>query len=264
MKHLKAFKDILAKYLATSWKEQVSSPQISHRGFTLVEVLASILIATVFVATAMQAMVIATLFKARAQEYSEATTWIQEDLENVMLQASEYDNSARCTALTPSGELGPNNGYADGFSDSLHSINPETRTGDASSVPDRDTITPTKTSLSSDKEYSFTRISVPLNTAPYAVLTLTYSVAPPRAHTTLVDSATATSTAVNVVSASGFKAGNKLTVGTDTDNSIQSISGNTITLSNQLGTAQPLNAVVDASIATLSTEVIPDAAFECT
>lgn len=60
-----------------------------EQGFTLVEVLVAILITTLFVVVAMQSMVIAAIFKAKAQEYSEATTWIQEDLENVKYQASQ-------------------------------------------------------------------------------------------------------------------------------------------------------------------------------
>lgn len=60
-----------------------------EQGFTLVEVLVAILITTLFVSVAMQGMVIAAIFKAKAQEYSEATTWIQEDLENVKYQASQ-------------------------------------------------------------------------------------------------------------------------------------------------------------------------------
>lgn len=60
-----------------------------EQGFTLVEVLVAILMTTLFVGVAMQSMVIAAIFKARAQEYSEATTWIQEDLENVKYQASQ-------------------------------------------------------------------------------------------------------------------------------------------------------------------------------
>lgn len=141
------------------------------QGFTLVEVMASIVIATLFVATAMQAMVVATVFKAKAQEYSEATTWIQEDLENLRLSASQYADSARCSAT------GPNNGYADGLRDNLHNINPETRAGNAASAPDSDIITPTKTSRSG-KTYTFRRVSTPQNAAPYAVLRLTYTVTP--------------------------------------------------------------------------------------
>lgn len=68
-----------------------------EQGFTLVEVLVSILIATVFVATALQAMVVASLFKARARQYAEATTWIQEDLESVKERASQLQKN---TALT--------------------------------------------------------------------------------------------------------------------------------------------------------------------
>lgn len=61
-----------------------------EQGFALVEVLVAILIMTLFVAISMQAMVIAAVFKARAQEFSEATTWIQEDLENVKYQAANF------------------------------------------------------------------------------------------------------------------------------------------------------------------------------
>jgi prepilin-type N-terminal cleavage/methylation domain-containing protein len=59
----------------------------ADEGFTLIEVIIAILIATVFVTVAMQIMVVAAIFKVKAQEYAEATTWIQEDLENVKYQA---------------------------------------------------------------------------------------------------------------------------------------------------------------------------------
>lgn len=68
-----------------------------EQGFTLVEVLVSILIATVFISVSMQAMVIAAVFKARAKQHSEATTWIQEDLENVKYRAAQL-NYATLTA----------------------------------------------------------------------------------------------------------------------------------------------------------------------
>lgn len=60
---------------------------LQEQGFTLVEVLVAILIATMFVAVAMQMMAIAAVFKARAQEFAEATTWIQQDLEEVKYNA---------------------------------------------------------------------------------------------------------------------------------------------------------------------------------
>lgn len=61
-----------------------------EQGFTLIEVLVAILIATIFITVTMQMMVIAAIFKVRAQEYAEATTWIQEDLEDVKYQAANY------------------------------------------------------------------------------------------------------------------------------------------------------------------------------
>lgn len=66
-----------------------------EQGFTLVEVLVAILIATIFVTVTMQMMVIATVFKAKAQENTEATNWIQEDLENVRYQAGNLQFPSR-------------------------------------------------------------------------------------------------------------------------------------------------------------------------
>lgn len=64
-----------------------------EQGFTLVEVLVAILITTIFVAVSMQAMVLATVFKVRAQESAEATTWIQEGLEEVKYTAANLQFS---------------------------------------------------------------------------------------------------------------------------------------------------------------------------
>ncbi|NJM66090.1 MAG: prepilin-type N-terminal cleavage/methylation domain-containing protein [Acaryochloris sp. RU_4_1] len=54
-----------------------------HKGFTLTEVLVGLLIASLFMATSMQAFVASTSFKARARQISEANNWVQDDLENV-------------------------------------------------------------------------------------------------------------------------------------------------------------------------------------
>jgi prepilin-type N-terminal cleavage/methylation domain-containing protein len=74
----------------------------SNQGFTLVEVLVAILITTLFISVAMQGIVIAALFKAKAQESSEATTWIQEDLENVKYNAATF----KYTSLTANANSG--------------------------------------------------------------------------------------------------------------------------------------------------------------
>lgn len=79
-------------------------PKLSkqEQGFTLVEVLVAILIATIFITVAMQMMVIASVFKVKAQENTEATTWIQEDLETVRYQAGKLLFTA-LTGVTTAG-----------------------------------------------------------------------------------------------------------------------------------------------------------------
>ena len=63
---------------------------LREQGFTLAEVLIAIIITTLFVGVTMQGMVIAVLFRVKAQEYTEATSWIQEDLEDVKYKADNF------------------------------------------------------------------------------------------------------------------------------------------------------------------------------
>ncbi|MGB3206973.1 MAG: prepilin-type N-terminal cleavage/methylation domain-containing protein [Crinalium sp.] len=68
-------------------------------GFTLVEIMAAILLLTFFLSVTMQAMVIAAMFKVKAKRYSVATAWIQEDLESVRNQASVLSQSLMSVSL---------------------------------------------------------------------------------------------------------------------------------------------------------------------
>ncbi|XFA71894.1 prepilin-type N-terminal cleavage/methylation domain-containing protein [Thermosynechococcaceae cyanobacterium Okahandja] len=61
----------------------------ANKGFTLAEVLASILVISLFTVAAMQAVVVAALFQSNARRFAEASNWIQDDLENVKIVA--YD-----------------------------------------------------------------------------------------------------------------------------------------------------------------------------
>ncbi|MGL5924131.1 type IV pilus modification PilV family protein [Chroococcidiopsis sp.] len=61
----------------------------SEQGLTMIEVLFAILITTIFLTVAMQMMAVAAIFKARAQQNAEATTWIQKDLESLRFEASQ-------------------------------------------------------------------------------------------------------------------------------------------------------------------------------
>lgn len=74
----------------------------SDSGFTMMEVIVGIVMVTLFTGIAMQSMAIATLLKARAQQYSEAIAWIQQDLEDIKYQATIY----KFTSLTAAATIG--------------------------------------------------------------------------------------------------------------------------------------------------------------
>lgn len=59
-----------------------------HEGFTLVEVAVSTVVLTLFMTTAMQGMVLSTVFKVKAKQLSKIDAWIQQDLEDVIAVAS--------------------------------------------------------------------------------------------------------------------------------------------------------------------------------
>ncbi|OWY67548.1 prepilin-type cleavage/methylation domain-containing protein [cyanobacterium TDX16] len=91
---------------------------LQDKGFTLFEVLISILIVSVFLTVAMQALLFAIIFKVRAEQRNEAATWIQKDLEFVKNQAKEYEKntfpySIKCIATTS------NDGFAASFLNSI-------------------------------------------------------------------------------------------------------------------------------------------------
>lgn len=226
------------------FKSRLLQPE---QGFTLTEVLVATLVVSGFIAASMQAVVLATAFKVRAKQYAEATTFIQENLEFVKLRASQYGNPQRCnTDLDGDGTFESNEGYAQGLLADLG--------GSPFSVPKQ----------IADRPHTLTGTAAVRNVAPFEVLQIAYSVAPNSARTTLTSAATATSTSLSVASASGLKAGDQLTLGMDTaNNTIQRVSGNTVTLSAALGSAQPAGTAVDASVAMMYTEVVPDAAFNC-
>ena len=62
-----------------------------QQGFTLIEVLVSMLIIVTFIAIALNLIVIAAIFKARAEQYDRAVVWIQEDLKQAIFIAQGYE-----------------------------------------------------------------------------------------------------------------------------------------------------------------------------
>lgn len=149
------------------------SPKVplQTEGFTLFEVLISILIVSIFLAVAMQALLLATVFKVRAEQRNEAATWIQKDLEFVKNQAKEYEidtfpYSNRCNATTSA------DGFAAGL---LHSI-----LGTPMSPPPSAPSTTTSVSKTlGDKSFILTRSAIyDTPTYAYKLLQLTYNVTP--------------------------------------------------------------------------------------
>ena len=94
----------------------VKKPQ-SEAGFTLLEVLVAMLIATFFVIGSMQALVLSTALRVKAQEKQRANQLIQEDVEQILFTAKELGrNDSLCSASAYSG------GYAESLWTSLPSI----------------------------------------------------------------------------------------------------------------------------------------------
>ena len=62
-------------------KNTQQSNRSSEEGFTLIEVLAGIIMATVFTLVTTQAIAISALYRVKAQRQSEALQWIQQDFD---------------------------------------------------------------------------------------------------------------------------------------------------------------------------------------
>ena len=76
----------------------------SEAGFTLLEVLVAMLIAFFFVLGSMQALVLSTALRVKAQENQRANQLIQEDIEQILFTAKELaPNNSLCNATAYNG-----------------------------------------------------------------------------------------------------------------------------------------------------------------
>ncbi|QUY42781.1 type II secretion system protein [Acaryochloris marina] len=135
-------------------------------GFTLVEVLVGLVIIASFIGTAMQAFVAATVFRVKGKELSEATTWIQEDLERVRYESNrlDYAGSSYNIVLDACQGRTKTTGYADRLLDEINGL---------------DNISPqftNKTSAIGNRAYTVARIHTLPTSAPFNVLKLEYRV----------------------------------------------------------------------------------------
>lgn len=131
--------------------------QHRSQGFTLIEVMVSIILLTAFLSIGMTALATASLVKARANATTFAGNWIEEDLEQVRAQANLVTyTSSRCN---PSGT---NLGFAYALQQNLNSV--AVARGGTYTMP------------GTDRTYTLDRTVTVSSTAPYEVLQLVYTV----------------------------------------------------------------------------------------
>ncbi len=77
------------------WNHTKPQPMASMQGFTIVEVIAGLMMTLIFIAITMQVLMVAALFQARTDQFNQAVNWIQEDYETVFHQATQYEMTAQ-------------------------------------------------------------------------------------------------------------------------------------------------------------------------
>ena len=149
------------------------------QGFSLIEVLVGVLVIFAFVGTALQALVMSTMFQVTAQELRDATSWIQADLENLKYKANRLDwigdryspNSLSCGATSSAG------GYAALLKTRLAYLDPNAPEN-AGLNPNDAENNDAKQSRLGQRLYTLTRTTTPSPVAPFNVLQVGYTVTP--------------------------------------------------------------------------------------
>jgi type II secretory pathway pseudopilin PulG len=150
------------------------------QGFLLIEVLVAILLTLVLTGIAMEVVVMATAVKVHGDELSDATQWIQEDIEDIKVKANGIDSVdpnitpiQYKTPLSRCSATGTGNGYAN-----LLMTPPSTPAitflNGGNTIAASQTFT--KTSSSGTRTYNLVRTATVSTAAPYNVLKLNYSV----------------------------------------------------------------------------------------
>jgi prepilin-type N-terminal cleavage/methylation domain-containing protein len=222
------------------------------QGFTLIEVLIAIVITTLFITIAMQAMVIAAVFKARAKQFAEATNWIQQDLESVRQQVAIVGYTTLSAAPTTSG------------SSSSLSVSSTTSFAANNRV---------QIGTISTKFYTISSVSSNTITVTPALASAEISATPAGTSVSVVATGS-TNTTLCYANAQNNGFGNLVSNNLPTLNSTKTIADKTYTLSRtttvrNVAPYEVLQITYSAAegtnspIATLNAEVIPNAAFQC-
>jgi hypothetical protein len=158
----------------------------TNQGFLLIDVLVAILLTLLLTGISMGVVVMATAVKVRGDEISDATRWIQEDIEDIKIKANGIDavdpNASTIQYKTPLSRCSPTgtgNGYANLLMNPASAIpapSPAIKflNGDLPAISASNTFT--KTSSSGNRTYTLGRTSTINSVAPYNILEITYTV----------------------------------------------------------------------------------------
>lgn len=145
---------------------------INNQGFSLVEVIAGIVIITAFSLVALQAMTYSMYQQVKAERKSRATNWIQSRVEKVKLRASQLDTNDKGT-VKPKKKLcsasSKDKGYADKLKENLAEGKKDDNDGDKVNTKE---VFQTKETLG--KDIFLVRKANPKGKEPYNVLKLQY------------------------------------------------------------------------------------------
>lgn len=144
--------------------------KIESDGFTLIEVLAGMLISIIFVLITFQAIAIAALYRVRAQRESEALLWIQENFEDIKFASIQQIPENPATP-PPCNATDANSGFAQALAGKI--------TGDLNvTLPSVQSFGGNDVVLL-NKSYAATRTLSAYGDAPFNILAVSYSITDP-------------------------------------------------------------------------------------
>lgn len=150
-------------------KELLLTSRFPAQGFTMLEVLAALMISFAFLMGALNGITMAVWMQVKAERQAQANYWIQQDLENVKsLAATQATDTTKCTSVFSTS-------YAGALQTQIQSV---IVGSSISYITSGNTVTTTSTSPLVNKSYQLVRITRESNTIPSTpqLLTITYTV----------------------------------------------------------------------------------------
>ena len=140
------------------FKELLLTSTFPAQGFTMLEVLAALMMSFAFLMGALNGIVITAWMQVKAERQAQANYWIQQDLENIQsAAANQTTNTAQCTSVF-------NTSYAGALRNTL--LGSTSTAASASQTFSKSLV---------NKSYTLTRTMGGSNSSPQ-ILTLQYTV----------------------------------------------------------------------------------------